>query len=235
MVYQPGYNPRFRGCIACHCNLLAIPNLIISMKIRLNKNRHRSALTLVGVIMGCMLIVVGVIFVVLLKRASNIKPKELPPEETSQYYQPFNPVLDLSPYEMPYQLWDVMQREGTNWPKVNDVYVQGSSWMDVPPQPAYEIVGLDNFDVLMCVNCSIASQGTVASVSSLIGNTVPQGSTNEVWFNVGRFANGDTNTIYTNAFITMQMKPDLSGVDIQQTEWAKTNVQTMFFKSVKVQ
>lgn len=203
------------------------------MKIRLNKNR-RGAFGLVGVIIGCMLIVVGIIVVVLLKRMINIKPRQMP-DEVAQYYNPYNPVLDMSYEEMPYQLRDVMQTAGTNWPHITDVYIQGTSWMAVPPQPpGYEIVGLDNFDVLMCVNCSIAAQGTVMSVSSLIGNTVPTGTTNEVWFNVGRFANGDTNTIYTNAFCTMQMKPDLSGVDILQTEYARTNVQTMFFKSVKI-
>jgi len=178
------------------------------MRIHLG-NKHR-AFTLVGVIIGVMLIVVGVIIVVLLKRALNIKPRQLPDEDKQGYYQPFNPVTDLAYEDMPYQLWDAMNTMGTNWPRINDVYIQGSSWLDVPPQPAYEIVGLGNFDVWMTVG--------------------PLNSTN--YFKVGAFANGDTNTVYTNAYATMQMKPDLSGVDIKQTDWARTNVSMMFFKAI---
>lgn len=166
------------------------------------------ALTLCGLIVGVMLVIVGILMCFLIKRASAIQPRSLP-EDTNECNMGYSPYDYQRAEELPQQVYDYTF--GTNhWPPV-DVY--GYGWF--PPAPTNSVVA---YELIAMANIAVEMSSNMVD-----------------WVTAGVFANGDTNAAYTNAFATLRMKPDLSGVDIQQTPWARTNIGAMFFRPVPLQ
>jgi len=195
------------------------------MKPIIGRNRHRSGYTLLGVIVGVALVVVGIVIAVYIKRWSNLKPKQLPPEEETQNVQPFNPVTDISQAESDTLLTPSWYQY--SWPP-QDFYFQG----DMPDidsiamtNKAFEMIEIAPIEVMICLGGINGSGGNAFA---------PVTDTNN-WVSIGKFDDGDTNKILTNQYVTMQLNADMSGVDIKQTEWARTNIPMMFFRSVRAQ
>jgi hypothetical protein len=176
------------------------------MKIQLNANRRRSALTLVGLIVGCMIIIAGVAVVFLLMRLAKLEPRELPDPEAEEFMQ---------------------QEYGTNylsrdWP-VHYVPMALDLVTPEPNVPVYEKVFLANdFIVEKCMDGTLTNWVTqfhwIVSGSMLTGtdeNGIP-------W--VGGFQ------VYSNEGITYQMKKDCSGFDIDIDPEVMATHKSMFWK-----
>lgn len=176
------------------------------MKIALNPNRSRRALTLVGLIVGIMLIIVGVAVVILLMLFAKLEPRELPDPDAEEFMQ---------------------EEYGTNyhareWP----VHFVPMALDLVTPEPnawVYEKVFLANdFLVEKCMDGTLTNWVTqfhwIVAGSMLTGtdeNGVP-------W--VGGFQ------VYSNEGVTYQMKKDYSGFDIDIDPEVMANHKSMFWR-----
>jgi hypothetical protein len=180
------------------------------MKILLSHSHKQEALTLVGLIVGIMLIIVGCTVVFLLMRLAKVKPRELPDPEADEWMQ---------------------QEYGTNWQSrdwpVQFVPEALSLITPAPSGDVYEKVFIDNdFLVQKCIDGTLTNWWT--EFHWIIGGSGFGGSLDDQgipW--VFGFAE------FESEGVTYRMKDDYSGFDIQVAPEVMATNQAMFWRTTK--
>jgi len=182
------------------------------MRIRLNPNRGRLALTLGGLIVGIMLLIVGFAVVFLLLRLAKIKPRELPDDVQEEMER------EYPGYET--------NHSAQAWP-VHYVPAALDLVTPEPNAPIYEKVLIDNdFLVQKCIDGTLTNWLTEFHwIISGYSFDMAEDENGVPW--VSGFA------AFTNEGVSYRMKEDYSGFDIQVAPEVMATNRAMFWRTTK--